>query len=79
MPAAHIVLYLVLVLVNVIFAAAWLLHARRQTATTRPMVSDVVIGAGTNFLDTLGIGNFAQITALFKLRGRPAYELIPGT
>ncbi|MEI8297735.1 MAG: permease [Pseudomonadota bacterium] len=79
MPAAHIVLYLVLVLVNVTFAAAWLLHARRRTVTTRPMASDVAIGVGTNFLDTLGIGNFAQITALFKLRGRPADELIPGT
>jgi uncharacterized membrane protein YfcA len=27
----------------------------------------------------LGIGSYAQITALFKLRGRPADELIPGT
>jgi MFS family permease len=33
----------------------------------------------TSFLDTLGIGNCAQITALFKLRGRPPDELIPGT
>jgi uncharacterized membrane protein YfcA len=33
----------------------------------------------TNFLDTFGIGSYAQITALFKLRGRPVDELIPGT
>jgi uncharacterized membrane protein YfcA len=38
-----------------------------------------VIGGVTGFLDTLGIGNYAQITALFKLRGHPPDELIPGT
>ena len=38
-----------------------------------------MIGGVTNFLDTLGIGNYAQITALFKLRGHPPDELIPGT
>jgi uncharacterized membrane protein YfcA len=42
-------------------------------------LADVAIGFVTNFLDTLGIGSYAQITALFKLRGRPADELIPGT
>jgi uncharacterized membrane protein YfcA len=45
----------------------------------QPVASDYAIGVGTNFLDTLGIGNYAQITALFKLRGRPADDLIPGT
>jgi len=39
----------------------------------------VAIGFVANFLDTLGIGSYAQITALFKMRGRPADELIPGT
>jgi hypothetical protein len=38
-----------------------------------------MIGGVTSFLDTLGIGNYAQITALFKLRGNPPDELIPGT
>jgi hypothetical protein len=40
---------------------------------------DGVIGAMTNFLDTFGIGSYAQITPLSKLRGRPVDELIPGT
>jgi uncharacterized membrane protein YfcA len=79
MPTAHILLYLVLVLVNVVFAVAWFLYARRRKAYGRPRVADVLIGVGTNFLDTLGIGNYAQMTALFKLRGHPADELIPGT
>ncbi len=45
----------------------------------QPSVCDMVIGCGTSFLDTLGIGSYAQITALFKLRGNPPDELIPGT
>ena len=79
MQTAHIVLYLVLVLVNLAFVIAWLLYTRRKNAKARPSAADVAIGIGTNFLDTLGIGNYAQITALFKLRGYPADELIPGT
>ncbi|HEY6482047.1 MAG TPA: hypothetical protein VIY54_00815 [Steroidobacteraceae bacterium] len=45
----------------------------------RPAATDVAIGFIANFLDTLGIGSYAQITALFKLRGRPPDDLIPGT
>jgi len=37
------------------------------------------IGAGTNFLDTLGIGSFAQQTALFKFFKLVDDRLIPGT
>jgi hypothetical protein len=49
------------------------------SAARARQLADGVIGAATNFLDTFGIGSYAQITALFKLRGRPADELIPGT
>lgn len=37
------------------------------------------IGAATNFLDTLGIGSFAQQTALFKFFKLVDDRLIPGT
>ncbi len=79
MPSATIVLYICLVLLNVAFAAAWFRAGKTRNSHGRPSAGDVAIGCGTNFLDTLGIGNYAQITALFKLRGRPADELIPGT
>jgi uncharacterized membrane protein YfcA len=79
MPTAHIVLYTSLVLVNLTFASLWAVELRRRGLTGRPSAGDVAIGVGTNFLDTLGIGNYAQITALFKLRGHPLDELIPGT
>jgi uncharacterized membrane protein YfcA len=79
MLSAHVVLYTSLVLVNLVFAAAWIMATRRRKSQERPGAGDIAIGVGTNFLDTLGIGNYAQITALFKLRSRPVDALIPGT
>jgi len=58
---------------------AWYRAVRLRALAWRPSASDILIGCGTCFLDTLGIGNYAQITALFKVRGHPADELIPGT
>jgi uncharacterized membrane protein YfcA len=78
-PTPHIILYTCLVLLNIVFVIAWIMVAKRRQLRHRPSWGDFGIGCGTNFLDTLGIGNYAQITALFKLRGRPADELIPGT
>jgi len=79
MPSARVVLYCALVVLNVLFVIAWVTLSRRRKMQHQPVASDYAIGVGTNFLDTLGIGNYAQITALFKLRGRPADDLIPGT
>ena len=79
MVTAQYLLYAALVAVNVTCLVVWIVTCRRRRLLERPAASDVAIGAGTSFLDTLGIGNYAQITALFKLRGHPADELIPGT
>jgi uncharacterized membrane protein YfcA len=72
-------LLIALVLVNIAFVIGWLLAVRRHHLHGRPDPADVAIGAFTAFLDTLGIGSFAPTTALFKFRGKPADELIPGT
>lgn len=69
----------VLVAVNIAFVIGWLWAARRHKLNERPTLGDVAIGLVTDFLDALGIGSFAPTTALFKFRGRPADELIPGT
>jgi uncharacterized membrane protein YfcA len=79
MPTARIILYTVLVIVNVAAIIAWIMVSKRRHLPGRPTWPDGVIGYVTSFLDTLGIGSYAQITALFKLRGRPEDELIPGT
>lgn len=45
----------------------------------RPRPFDLAVGFVTNFLDTLGIGNFAPTTAAVKLTRRMPDEDIPGT
>jgi len=79
MVVAQVILYSVVVVVNVAAIVAWSVASRRRRLGERATWSDGAIGYVANFLDTLGIGSYAQITALFKLRGRPADELIPGT
>ncbi len=79
MNATKTVLLGVLVLVNVVFVAGWIWSVKRHRMRARPTLADVVIGFATDFLDALGIGSFAPTTALFKFRGSPADELIPGT
>src|SRR4030088_801739 len=79
MPGTRVLLYAGVALVNVTSIAVWIWTAKRRHLHERPSLADIAIGFVTNFLDTLGIGSYAQITALFKLRGRPADELIPGT
>ncbi len=79
MGMAKTALLTVLVLVNIAFVFGWIWAARRHRLRARPTAADIVIGFITDFLDTLGIGSFAPTTALFKFRGVPADELIPGT
>jgi uncharacterized membrane protein YfcA len=68
-----------LVVINLAFLVGWLRARDTHPNRDKPTVSDVAIGVVTDFFDALGIGSFAPTTALFKLRGRPADELIPGT
>src|SRR4030088_543874 len=79
MPGTRVLLYAGVALVNVTSIAVWIWTAKRRHLHERPSLADIAIGFVANFLDTLGIGSYAQITALFKMRGRPADELIPGT
>src|SRR5215813_5663408 len=79
MSAALVIVYACLVVVEVVVVVVWVIETRKHGWPVRPSTGDVVIGGATSFLDTFGIGSYAQITALFKLRGRPPDELIPGT
>lgn len=66
-----------------VFVVAWRHHllALRKVggAPVRPSFKEVLIGAVTDFFDTLGIGAFAPSTALFRLFKIVPDELIPGT
>ncbi len=81
-PSAHEwpkwMLLAALVAVNIVFVLAWL-RAGRIHPRDRPTPGDTLIGFVVCFFDALGIGSFAPSTAWFKLRHRPADELIPGT
>jgi uncharacterized membrane protein YfcA len=79
MNAAKLGLLAALGVVNVAFVLAWVRDARRRSVRPVPKLADIAIGFVTDFLDALGIGSFAPTTALFKFRGTPADELIPGT
>jgi uncharacterized membrane protein YfcA len=79
MSAALVIVYVCLAAVELAVVVAWVVTTRKRRWPVRPSSGDVTIGVVTNFLDTLGIGNYAQITAWFKLRGHPPDELIPGT
>jgi uncharacterized membrane protein YfcA len=77
------VLFLVLAVFVVVFLTVWILGARRAirrgSARIMPDAIQVLIGFVTNFFDTLGIGNFATTTSIFKLRKTVPDELMPGT
>ena len=79
MSVPKLILFTALGLVNVAFVLAWIRAARRNPAREPVTPIDILIGFVTDFFDTLGIGSFAPTTAIFKLRGKPADELIPGT
>jgi uncharacterized membrane protein YfcA len=77
--AAEVGLLVAVAIANVGFVIGWIWAVRRHRLSGRPGPVDIGIGTVTTFFDTLGIGSFAPTTALFKLRGRPSDELIPGT
>lgn len=79
MSPAKIVLFTALGICSAGFAVQWLRLARDPRRRERPTLSDLGIGLLCNFLDGLGIGSYAPTTALYKFRGRPSDELIPGT
>ena len=79
MNAAKVGLLAALLIANIAFVVGWIRAARRQRDRAGPTPGDILIGFVTDFLDALGIGSYAPTTAIFKFRGAPADELIPGT
>jgi uncharacterized membrane protein YfcA len=79
MSPAKIGLFAAVGILAAIFLVQWLRLARRREPREHATWSDFGIGLLTNFGDALGIGSYATTTALYKLRGRPSDELIPGT
>lgn len=76
-----LLLKIILGLLTSIFSFAYFrdLFRRKEEIKIQQLPSRLGVGLGTNFLDTLGIGSFAQQTALFKFFRLVDDRLIPGT
>ncbi|MFC0348289.1 sulfite exporter TauE/SafE family protein [Undibacterium danionis] len=76
-------LLVVFALLALLFIAMWVKRLRHMRengeAWNWPKPVEIVIGAITDFFDTLGIGSFAPSTALFRIFKLVPDELIPGT
>src|SRR5689334_6300817 len=73
---------LIALLVPLVLAAlgfTFLLGRAVLTRRATPTIEAIVLGAITNFFDTLGIGSFAPTTAWFKFRKLVPDRLIPPT
>jgi len=66
-------------MVLAILAFAWILLRAVVARSAWPNPEAIVLGAITNFFDTLGIGSFAPTTAWFKFRRLVPDRLIPPT
>ena len=75
------ILLAVLILMVVPFACILIkdVIAHKNEPKEKPHWFMGLVGLVTNFLDTLGIGSFAQITAVFKATKAVDDKLIPGT
>jgi len=78
MSAVTLVLAGLAVLV-VAFIAVWMASARAGHPHGAPAPLHYAVGAVGLFFDSLGIGNFAPTTAVFRLTRMVKDELIPGT
>jgi uncharacterized membrane protein YfcA len=68
-----------LVLAAIILLAAWVSRYTKTKEPSLPSPVAILIGAVTNFFDTLGIGSFAPTTAAIKFLKLTPDENIPGT
>jgi uncharacterized membrane protein YfcA len=73
-------LFTALALFTAVFVFVWAKEALRdREKLQKPKAIDYLLGFGINFLDTLGIGSFATMSACFKLFGLVRDEQMPGT
>jgi uncharacterized membrane protein YfcA len=79
MPSAATLLLVVLAFVGVGFVAFWWNALRRVPGGVVPTPYQLLVGAITDFFDTLGIGSFATTTSLWRARQTVPDEHIPGT
>ncbi|BDF32356.1 UPF0721 transmembrane protein [Lachnospiraceae bacterium] len=78
---ATTILRIIIIVYTAIFAVYWIKDcvAHKEEFTGKKVIPLFIIGAITNFLDTLGIGSFATTQAGFKFTKSSPDETMPGT
>ncbi|MBV8910716.1 MAG: sulfite exporter TauE/SafE family protein [Gammaproteobacteria bacterium] len=66
-------------LVTLWYIRRWWVLEHGRGALSHVRGTDLLVGFGTNFFDTLGIGCFAPTTAIFKMQQRMPDDELPGT
>src|SRR5262249_36911706 len=79
MPSAVSLLLVVLAVVGIGFVLFWWNALRKTAGGAMPSPYQLLVGAITDFFDTLGIGSFATTTSLWRARRPVPDEHIPGT
>ncbi len=79
MPNAVQTLLILIAVTGIGFVVYWWNALRRTEGSIRPTGYQLIVGAITDFFDTLGIGSFATTTTLWRARKTIADEHIPGT
>jgi uncharacterized membrane protein YfcA len=79
MNTAKLILLVALIVAGIVQLLRWVVTARRYAGRSAPHWLDALAGLVTCFLDAIGIGNFAQLTAYLKIFKRCPDEQIPGT
>ena len=79
-PLAKWILLILLVLIAIVFAVAWIASLiKKSKEGIRPSIYQLMIGFVTDFFDTLGVGSFATTTSLFRIGKVVDDDKIPGT
>src|SRR5262249_36307232 len=79
MPSAVSLLLVVLAVVGIGFVLFWWNALRKTAGGAMPSPYQLLVGAITDFFDTLGVGSFATTTSLWRARRTVPDEHIPGT
>lgn len=77
--AAKTALFVALGAAGLVFCAVWIAALFENEDRVMPSPYEILVGAVTNFFDTLGIGSFATTTTFYRARKTIDDRLLPGT
>jgi uncharacterized membrane protein YfcA len=76
---AKTALFVALGVAGLVFVATWIAALLERKDRIVPSGYEILVGAVTNFFDTLGIGSFATTTTMYRARKTIDDRFLPGT